>query len=140
MNFKLTGDRAKSLLQYIEVASTWQIQRDQISELLGNLTPLGIKVTLEHAKPKHTDEQAGYYWMCLTMFAKHYGTSKDDMHNIILQEAFGSQEIVTAKNVYKIPAQRSSKLTRDEYGELIETLLRVAAFAGCTLPDPETVG
>lgn len=59
----------------------------------------------------------------------------DEAHNVILCEATGTREMVIGKRRYLIPAARSSKMGIEEYSNLIETLMRIAAFCGCILPE-----
>lgn len=139
MSIKLTGGSAEKTLEILMQLAPWY-SKAQVQEELDHLTPLGITLTIKRNKPKHTSEQQGYYWMCLNIFAKFYGCGPDEMHNVILSEAFGSNTIQTASGeMYKMPKQRSSQLNVNDYSVLIETLMRCAAFNGCTLPDPEAV-
>jgi hypothetical protein len=63
----------------------------------------------------------------------------DEAHGVVLCEATGSRETRIGKRTYLTPVTRSSKMNVEEYSNLIETLLRVAAFCGCVLPDAEAV-
>lgn len=98
-----------------------------------------IDVTIAKHKRKHTSSQQGYYWLCVGIFAKSQGMSPDEAHHVILCEATGSKEVEIGPRTYLMPVQRSSKMSVEEYGNLIETLHRVAAFCDCALPDPQEV-
>ena len=134
---KLSGVAANAALIVMLEVAPWHV-KGKLQEEIDKLTPLGITITVKRNKPKHTDAQSGYYWMCLNLFAKHYGCGPDEMHEVMLCESFGSKDVLTPSGrSYRIPTQRSSDLTIEEYSMLIDTLMRCAAFAGCVLPDPE---
>ena len=139
MNLKLTGQSAdKALLALFEVAPWYA--KPTIQEEIDHLTPLGITVSVKRNRPRHSSEQQGYYWLCLNIFAKYYGCGPDELHNVILSEAFGSTVLdMPSGGHYQMPKQRSSQLNVKDYGTLIDTLHRCASFAGCTLPDPGMV-
>jgi hypothetical protein len=137
--FKVGGKAARESIAALMPTAPWYA-KSQLANLLEQIDELGIEISIRRARRKHTDEQRGYYHLCLGIFAKHTGYDKDSLHDVVLSEAFGSREILTPSNrVYRVPTERSSKLNVEAYSELIDTLHRVAAFAGCVLPDPETV-
>jgi hypothetical protein len=139
INIKLTGQAADNALLALFTHAPWY-SKPSIQDEIDHMTPLGITVSVKRNKPKHTNEQQGYYWLCLNIFAKFYGAGPDEMHNVILSEAFGSNMIQTPSGEhYKMPKQRSSMLNVGDYSALIETLHRCAAFNGCSLPEAETV-
>jgi len=59
------------------------------------------------------------------------------MHEEILCQCYGSEEIDTRFGVKRRPVKRSNDATRGDYSELIETLCRVAAQMGYDVPPPE---
>ena len=61
----------------------------------------------------------------------------DEMHEELLCECFGSTEHATKFGIKRRPAKRSSDLSREEYGQLVETLCRVAAEIGYYVPPAE---
>jgi len=96
---------------------------------------LGAKVT--PIKAKHTRSQQGKYWACLHEYGLWAGYSKGEvethLHNAILCNAYGhGQPRMILGVMTAIPKQRSSSADIDEYSELIETLIRVAAEDGYT--------
>ena len=56
------------------------------------------------------------------------------MHNELLCQCYGSEEINTKFGVVRRPVKRSNDATRGDYSELIETLCRVAAEMGYDVP------
>jgi hypothetical protein len=58
------------------------------------------------------------------------------MHEEILCQCYGSEEIDTRFGVKRRPVKRSGDATRADYSDLIETLCRVAAEMGYDVPPP----
>jgi hypothetical protein len=140
IQWKAGSTTARETLAALVPLAPWYV-KPRLAELLEKLTERGIEIKVQKARKHHTTPQQHYYWFCIGLFAKHYGTTPDDMHNVILMEAFGQTEVdVSDDRWFYVPKKRSSGLSVEEYGELIETLHRCAAFNGCALPDPETVG
>ena len=102
-------------------------------------SPLGIDITFEKVKPERTRKQEKYYRKWCETFAKDVGVSPDSMHEIILKECYGTIIFNTKNGFHKIPAKRSADTTRETYSELIETLIRCAAFADFIVPPPEPI-
>ena len=138
---QLGDEHASQMLgRLIEVAPDWALPG--LAKLLESMTALGLKFTIALVKAKHTPNQRNYYHLCCGLLADHLGYTHDEMHDIVLRTAFGTNErAVLVRNGFKItsltPMQRSSKLPVDEYSELIEALMRLGAFNDFTMPDPE---
>lgn len=101
---------------------------------------LGYRVVFEKIKPHQSDAQRGYYWASMTHWGREIGYSAKEtemwLHNAVLCEAFGVKETRSLRGMqYEIPKLRSSRLSRDDYSLLIETMLRMAAEMGITLPE-----
>ena len=60
------------------------------------------------------------------------------MHNELLCQCYGSEEINTKFGAVRRPVKRSNDTSRGDYSELIETLCRVAAEMGYDVPPPTT--
>jgi hypothetical protein len=136
VRYKIGSKSARETIAALAESCPWWA-KPQLAELLENIDERGVEIRITKAKRKHTSEQQGYYWLCIGIFAKSYGCGPDEMHEVILMEAFGSREVKTPNTSYKVPTTRSSKLDVAAYSELIETLMRCAAFNGCVLPDPQ---
>jgi len=104
-------------------------------------SPLGCELTIIPIKPKHTDEQRGYYWPSLRLWGSEIGysvkESEDWLHNAVCCETFGVLKILRVKgSLIEVPKETSKRLTIEQYSQLIETLLRLAAEDNVTLPSP----
>ena len=66
------------------------------------------------------------------------GLTPDEMHNELLCQCYGSEEVDTKFGIVRRPVKRSNDATRGDYSELIETLCRVAAEMGFDVPPPAT--
>lgn len=134
-----SGEKAaRELLAALVPLAPWYA-RAGLQRLLENVGPQGIEVSVRRAHRRHSDEQRGYYWMGVNMLAKHIGMSPDEMHEQVLIEWAGSDEKQVMGRTVLVPKSRSSRLPVEAYSELIETMLRVAAWAGCVVPSPEEV-
>lgn len=109
--------------------------RDKLEALFES--PLGCEFTVKPIKPARTRSQEKYYRKWCGEFAKHTGETPDDMHEIMLLRTYGTKIVSTAFGDYRLPEKRSADTTIDTYGELIETLIRCAAFAGFVIPPAE---
>jgi len=91
--------------------------------------PLGLTFELEPTKAKQTESQRGYYWRSTKIAGDALGMSQDELHLVVKREAFGFEIIETPLgHIERIKSSADAK--RDEYSVLIETLIRLCAFAG----------
>ena len=100
------------------------------------VSPNGLILKIEPLEFEQTDNQRGYYHMWKRKFADFCGSTPDEMHEYLLCETYGSEEVVTMIGRQTRPLQRSSKANRTEYSVLIDTLIRVAAEMGFHVPPP----
>lgn len=96
----------------------------------------GFTVTVEPLQPKQTDSQRGYYHLWKNNFAAFTGNTPDEMHEHLLCEAYGSDFVNTRLGYMRRPMKRSSEADRIDYSVLIDTLIRVAAEMGFSIPPP----
>jgi hypothetical protein len=96
----------------------------------------GITVEIKPLVFRQTDEQRGYYHMWKRAFADFCGNTPDEMHEHLLCEAFGKEIYRTRLGLMQRPLKRSSTAKRPDYSLLIDTLIRVAAEMGFTVPPP----
>lgn len=109
---------------------------EHANELTGMLleTKHGISLEVTPLKKHQTDTQKGYYWANVRRMAKDIGMTPDELHNELLCEAFGSDEVATPFGIKRRPHKRSSQCERGEYSDLIETMIRVADAIGYMIP------
>ena len=96
----------------------------------------GMTIDLKPQKTNRSRPQENYYRKWSRDFGKHVGLTPNEMHEEILCLHFGSQDVETPFGVKRRPTQRSNTSNREEYTELIETLIRVAAEMDYTIPEP----
>tara|TARA_R100001369_G_scaffold79586_1_gene109648 strand:+ start:39 stop:524 length:486 start_codon:yes stop_codon:yes gene_type:complete len=95
-----------------------------------------VYVTLSDKSPR-SRTQEGYYRKWSRAFGEFCGMTPDEMHNEILFQTFGTIEIETRFGWKKRPNKRSGNTTKQEFGNLIETLIRTAAEMGFNVPPPD---
>ena len=96
----------------------------------------GLLLELKPLRTQRSRPQENYYRKWCNGFAKFCGLTPDEMHNEILCQCYGSEEIETKFGIVRRPVKRSNDATRGDYSELIETLCRVAADMGYDVPPP----
>lgn len=136
--FKVGDAKAREVLAALVPLAPYYA-RGELQRLLESLGPRGIEVVVKRAQRHHSDAQRGYYHMCVGILANHLGMSHDECHEQILIEWAGSETKEFMGREVQVPRARSSRLPTEAYSELIETMLRVAAWAGVVIPEPERV-
>ena len=106
-------------------------------ELTDTAADLSTGMTME-IKPQSSRSrpQENYYRKWVREFGKHCGLTPSEMHDEILCIHFGIEETETPFGVKRRPAKRSKNSTRDEYTELVNTLIRVASEMNFSIPEP----
>ena len=136
IRLKLTSHAADRVLLALFAEAPWHAKAS-VQDEIDHLSPLGITVSLKRNRPKRTDAQNAFYWLCIGILAKSVGMTPDEAHEAVLCEYHGSTEVKIGSRVHHVPKGRSRDLPIDAMGELIETMYRCAALVGCTLPNPE---
>jgi hypothetical protein len=96
----------------------------------------GMTIELKPQKTNRSRPQENYYRKWAREFGKHVGLTPNELHEEILCIHFGSEEVDTPFGIKRRPIQRSNDSDRDEFTELIGTLIRVAAEMDFTIPEP----
>jgi len=96
----------------------------------------GWLIELKPLKTKRSRPQENYYRKWCGKFAKFCGLTPDEMHDEMLCQCYGSEEIETKFGYKRRPIKRSNDVSRGDYSELIETLCRLAAEMGYDVPPP----
>ena len=121
------------LLFYLREIFPARVQ--EITDLAADMS-YGMTIDLKPQKTNRSRPQENYYRKWSRDFGKHVGLTPNEMHEEILCLHFGSEDVETPFGVKRRPTQRSNTSNREEYTELIETLIRVAAEMDYTIPEP----
>lgn len=91
----------------------------------------------EH-KPTRSDQQNRYLWgVVYKTICEHLdGWTSDDVHEYMLGEHFGWQEISGLGRRRIKPLRRSSRLNKQEFADYIAFIQRRMAEHGVYVPDP----
>ena len=108
---------------------------EEITSLAADMS-YGMTLELKPQKTNRSRPQENYYRKWSREFGKHVGLTPNDMHEEILCIHFGSEDIDTPFGVKRRPTQRSTQSNREQYTDLIETLIRVAAEMEFNIPEP----
>lgn len=100
-------------------------------------SPDGIEVEIRSLRKSRSRQQENYYRKWCRAFAKHTGLTDGEMHEELLCICYGSETTETMFGMKRRPLKRSGDTKKDTYGELIETLIRVAADMDFHVPPSE---
>jgi len=96
-----------------------------------------IEVNITEYISDHTESQRGYFHVLCKIFADAVGESPDAIKWIAKKETFGSEEKkIAGVHIEVIQSTAKGSTNKIEYIDLIETLMRLAAFADVYLPPP----
>ena len=97
----------------------------------------GLVIELKPLQKGRSRNQESYYRKWCAAFADHCGMTPDEMHEEMLCQCYGSEEVETKFGYRRRPLRRSNDASRGDYSELIETLCRLAAQLDFMVPPPE---
>ena len=107
---------------------------DCISELTEKTLEKPVEITISEHDPNRTLAQNAYYWTAMvTPLAEWSGHTKEEMHEVLLGEFFGT----VAVGDLIIPKQRSSTLKKKPMREYLDWIPRFAAENGVVIGVPE---
>jgi hypothetical protein len=121
------------LLFYLREIFPARVQ--EITDLAADMS-YGMTIDLKPQKTNRSRPQENYYRKWSRDFGKHVGLTPNEMHEEILCLHFGSEDVETPFGIKRRPIQRSNTSNREEYTELIQTLVRVAAEMDFVIPEP----
>lgn len=98
-----------------------------------------IEVALKEAKKSKTRQQEKYLHACIGEIAKETGENAEHL-KVRIKAQVGLIEEVWHKGKVLTIARSTSDLTRDEYGELIESVQALAGYLNIILPQPKDMG
>lgn len=96
-----------------------------------------LKVTVEEAKKRRSDEQNRALWgVAYKALSDATGNDAEDLHTFFLGEHFGWEVVNVMGEKKRRPMRRSSGLSTVEFAEFYSFIQRRAAEAGYYVPDP----
>lgn len=100
-----------------------------------------LKVTVEEAKKRRSDEQNRALWgVAYKALSDATGNDAEDLHTFFLGEHFGWEVVTVMGEKKRRPMRRSSGLSTVEFAEFYSFIQRRAAEAGYYVPDPGEYG
>jgi|TARA_R110000824_G_scaffold123219_1_gene280840 hypothetical protein len=107
-------------------------------EIHKSKSSVGLQIDVSVKKKERSRPQENYYRKWCGRFANFCGMTPDEMHEEMLCQTFGSEEVDTKMGIRRRPIKRSSGTNTSTYAELIETLVRVSSELGFVVPLPNT--
>lgn len=97
------------------------------------------KVEIAQYARRRSDEQNRFLWgVVYPAFEQALeGWDKEDIHEFLLGEKFGWQRLEGMGRPKVKPIKRSSKLTKAEFAEYVDFVIRKGAEHGVYVPEPE---
>lgn len=97
------------------------------------------KVEVAQYAKRRTDQQNRYLWggVYRAFQSALEGWDAEDIHDYLLGECFGWERIEGLGRTKVKPLKRSSKLTKQEFGEYVDFCIRKGAEHGIFVPPPE---
>lgn len=101
-------------------------------------------VVREYKKPR-SGQQNKYLWSIYGFILEAGGEemggwTKDDLHEFFLINHFGSETRSLFGRKRLFPLRRSSKLSKQEFSDFVESIMRFMAQRGVYVPSPEDSG
>ena len=137
MQIQLPRDRTEKIIGVFQYLSGMFPEAIQDMVAVNKKATEGLTIEITPIKVNRSRPQENYYRKYCAEFGRFCGMTPDEMHEELLCECFGSTEHATKFGIKRRPAKRSSDLSREEYGQLVETLCRVAAEIGYYVPPAE---
>lgn len=100
------------------------------------------KVEISEHRPRRTSDQNRLLWAIYGEILEKGGEdmggwTKDDLHEFFLIQHFGAETKDLFGRKRLVPLLRSSKLNKQQFADLIETILRFMAERGVWIQTPE---
>ena len=111
-------------------------------KFLENLGDGRWKVTVEKFTATRSMSQNAYLWgICYAELQKHLpGWDREDIHEYMLGEWSGWEQITGLGTTRSKPLRRSSGLSVSEFSDFVDFIQRKAAEHGVHIPDPDHGG
>lgn len=98
-------------------------------------------VFVKDSEPSRTEKQNALIWSVYTEIIRMggeamQGYTKEELHEFFLGLHFGIEEREVFGRVRIVPKQRSSKLSRKDFSEFVESIIRFMAERGVVIQNP----
>lgn len=115
---------------------------ERIGRFLAALGAGKWKVTIEEYHPTRSSQQNAYLWgVCYAEFQKHLpGWEKEDIHEYMLGEWSGWEELDGMGSKRVRPLRRSSRLSTSDFSDFVDFIQRKGAEHGVFIPEPDHGG
>ena len=99
--------------------------------------PLPLEVSAKPWKPKRSNEANAYLWgVVYKAFTDVLdGWDAEDVHEYLLGECFGWDQITGMGRVRLKPVKRSSRMTKKEFADYVDFCIRKGAEHGVFVPE-----
>lgn len=118
-----------------------------LGRVLGAISTLPIEqawdIEIRERKGRRTDQQNRYLWgVCYPHILKAGGETlagwtAEDLHEYFLGEHFGWEHLRGFGRTRLRPVRRSSRLSKMEFADYLDSIIRRAADLGIVIPDPQ---
>ncbi len=114
---------------------------DVFERISQQLDRSSVRISVDEIGNRRSQQQNALLWVLYTEILKKGGEAlrgwaKEDLHEMFLIEHFGSDEIRLGKRRRLKPKRRSSKLSKMEFSEFVDFIVRYMAEQGVILKLP----
>lgn len=113
--------------------------RAQLKRFIDRLAPdKAWSVAVKEYRPRRSNQQNAYLWgYVYETICKHFeGWRPDDVHEYMLGERFGWEDVDTMDGPMRVPIRRSSRLSKMEFVDFIAFIQQRAGEHGINIEDP----
>lgn len=109
-----------------------------------NKLPIGktYGVAVEEYKSTRSSQQLAYYWVLLSYLADYSGHEKEELHDAIMRQKFGTKKIVMGPIAQEVRRSISdaARFPKGEMVDLITDVLEICKTVGVAVPTREELG
>lgn len=132
------------------IAQTFILPADNRERIAGNLHAFvlkaipgkRLKVTVQEARKRRSDEQNRYLWGAvyptILQAGQLQGWTAEDLHEYLLGEIYGWETLAGFGRKRLRPIRRSSGMSTVEFSDFVAQIQQRMAELGIYIPDPES--
>lgn len=113
--------------------------KQKLFKILKSRKPKTYVIEIKEPRPKRTNKQNAYYWVCLGIIGQHCGYSSDEMHELMKYKFLGVEEKVVKQTGEMLKSLKSTQnLDSTEFTVYIDKIrLWGLQELDCYCPSPE---
>lgn len=111
-------------------------REDFMNEVAQKFTGKDVEITICKKQNVRSTQQNRLWWLYMGMISKELGYSKDEMHDICKFKFLKREKVIERTGEIVEYLETTTRLTRTEFGEMVDKLISWAAEFKIELPQP----